>query len=94
MILDLPSRIVCCRMGLWLRRDSSLCLPHGLWVELNRKSAISHPSPLYAYSLWKNCNEFRPERFIEDPKPSPFIFTAFQAGPRICLGQNMAILGV
>jgi hypothetical protein len=45
-------------------------------------------------SLWKNCNEFRPERFIEDPKPSPFVFTAFQAGPRICLGQNMAMLGV
>jgi hypothetical protein len=44
-------------------------------------------------SLWENCTEFRPERFLENPKPSPFVFTAFQAGPRICLGQNMALLG-
>jgi hypothetical protein len=46
-----------------------------------------------AHSLWENCTEFRPERFLENPKPSPFVFTAFQAGPRICLGQNMALLG-
>lgn len=42
--------------------------------------------------LWENCLEFRPERFIENKKPSPYLFTAFQAGPRTCLGQNMAIL--
>ncbi|CAE7452525.1 CYP704B1 [Symbiodinium microadriaticum] len=43
-------------------------------------------------SLWKNCMEFRPQRFLDDPKPSPFVFTAFQAGPRMCLGQNLALL--
>lgn len=36
--------------------------------------------------------KFDPTRFIDKPKPSPFIFTAFQAGPRTCLGQNFAIL--
>jgi cytochrome P450 len=28
--------------------------------------------------LWENCNEFRPERFLENKKPSPYLFTAFQ----------------
>eukprot|EP00968_Pinguiococcus_pyrenoidosus_P028132 scaffold7650_cov439-Pinguiococcus_pyrenoidosus.AAC.1 len=43
--------------------------------------------------LWgEDCLEFRPERFLADTKPSPFIFTAFLAGPRMCLGQNLAYL--
>lgn len=58
--------------------------------------------------LWPNAHAFRPERFysrtvdgddsgvlskqITLSKPSPFLFIAFQAGPRTCLGQNMAIL--
>lgn len=42
--------------------------------------------------MWEDCNEFRPERFLENKKPSPYLFTAFQAGPRTCLGQNMALL--
>jgi cytochrome P450 len=33
----------------------------------------------------------RPERWIPFKEPSPFEFPVFQAGPRICLGQNMAI---
>lgn len=43
--------------------------------------------------LWgEDAEIFRPERFIDKPKPSPFVFTAFQAGPRTCLGQNFAML--
>jgi cytochrome P450 len=42
-------------------------------------------------TLWEDPLAFRPARFAS-AKPSPFVFTAFQAGPRICLGQNMAIL--
>ncbi|KAJ0098817.1 hypothetical protein Patl1_19994 [Pistacia atlantica] len=46
-------------------------------------------------TLWGNdAEEFRPERWLNEighfqPK-SPFIFTAFQAGPRICLGKDFA----
>ncbi|KAG7394888.1 hypothetical protein PHYBOEH_004512 [Phytophthora boehmeriae] len=37
--------------------------------------------------------EFRPERWLEMPKrPSAYELPAFQAGPRICLGMNMAVL--
>jgi cytochrome P450 len=43
--------------------------------------------------LWgPDAGEFKPERFLENMKPSPFVFTAFQAGPRTCLGQNFAML--
>ncbi|KAM4079829.1 hypothetical protein ACB094_09G144700 [Castanea mollissima] len=45
-------------------------------------------------NIWgKNCFEFLPERWIENgvcKQESPFRFPAFQAGPRICLGKDMA----
>lgn len=42
--------------------------------------------------LWgEDALEFKPERFLDKAKPSPFVFIAFQAGPRTCLGQNFAI---
>ncbi|PON59995.1 Cytochrome P450, E-class, group IV [Trema orientale] len=46
-------------------------------------------------SLWgDNAEEFRPERWLDENglfRPeSPFKFTAFQAGPRICLGKEFA----
>eukprot|EP00040_Diaphanoeca_grandis_P037289 m.242111 g.242111 ORF g.242111 m.242111 type:complete len:529 (-) comp33789_c0_seq4:118-1704(-) len=54
--------------------------------------------------IWgEDAEEFRPERFLtelssdheqkwEFNKPSPFKFTAFQAGKRLCLGVDMAYL--
>jgi cytochrome P450 len=42
--------------------------------------------------LWgEDALEFKPERFLDKARPSPFVFIAFQAGPRTCLGQNFAI---
>ncbi|KAG0607846.1 hypothetical protein M758_8G059500 [Ceratodon purpureus] len=47
-------------------------------------------------SLWgPDATEFRPERWIVNgvvQPESPFKFTAFQAGPRICLGKDSAML--
>uniref|UniRef100_A0A0A9EHW0 CYP704A10 n=1 Tax=Arundo donax TaxID=35708 RepID=A0A0A9EHW0_ARUDO len=45
--------------------------------------------------LWgADAEEFRPERWLDDDgvfvPESPFKFTAFQAGPRICLGKEFA----
>ncbi|KAL6882674.1 hypothetical protein ACP4OV_011364 [Aristida adscensionis] len=45
--------------------------------------------------LWgDDAEEFRPERWLDDDgvfvPESPFKFTAFQAGPRICLGKEFA----
>ena len=46
-------------------------------------------------SLWgKDAESFRPERWLDEngvfQQESPFKFTAFQAGPRICLGKDFA----
>jgi cytochrome P450 len=42
----------------------------------------------------KDCMEYRPERWIDTngtfQQESPFKFTAFHAGPRMCLGKEMA----
>lgn len=40
----------------------------------------------------EDCLDFKPERFLGKTRPSPFVYSAFQAGPRVCLGQNMAFL--
>lgn len=44
-------------------------------------------------ALWgPDAAEFKPERMSPEagPKPSPFKYIAFNAGPRTCLGQQMA----
>ncbi|OIV91478.1 hypothetical protein TanjilG_02096 [Lupinus angustifolius] len=46
-------------------------------------------------SLWgEDCEKFRPERWLDKngnfKNESPFKFTAFQAGPRMCLGKEFA----
>jgi len=41
--------------------------------------------------LYKDPLVFRPERWIPFEQPPPHEFPVFQAGPRICLGMDMAI---
>lgn len=46
--------------------------------------------------IWgQNCYEFLPERWLENGscrQESPFRFSAFHAGPRMCLGKEMAYI--
>ncbi|XP_059668287.1 cytochrome P450 CYP94D108 [Cornus florida] len=46
--------------------------------------------------IWgKDCYEFRPERWMENGtcrQESPFRFPVFHAGPRMCLGKDMAYI--
>ncbi|KAJ3687358.1 hypothetical protein LUZ61_016522 [Rhynchospora tenuis] len=47
------------------------------------------------YNWGPDAASFRPERWLNDgvfQNVSPFKFTAFQAGPRICLGKDSAFL--
>ncbi|XP_023732288.1 cytochrome P450 704B1 [Lactuca sativa] len=47
------------------------------------------------YNWGPDANQFNPERWLKDgffQNASPFKFTAFQAGPRICLGKDSAYL--
>eukprot|EP00924_Labyrinthula_sp_SR-Ha-C_P010389 snap_masked-scaffold_23-processed-gene-5.17-mRNA-1 protein AED:0.32 eAED:0.33 QI:0/-1/0/1/-1/1/1/0/541 len=54
----------------------------------------------YTYSLNRNPElypdpeKFDPERWIPFKEPSMYEFTAFQAGPRFCLGKDMAKLEI
>ena len=41
--------------------------------------------------LWKDPLRFDPQRFM-GKKPSQFKYIAFNAGPRLCLGMNLALL--
>ncbi|KAI4344862.1 hypothetical protein L6164_012049 [Bauhinia variegata] len=51
--------------------------------------------------LWgKDCHEFKPDRWFDEPwkddgvlkNVSPYKFAVFQAGPRVCLGKEMAFI--
>ncbi|PIA49873.1 hypothetical protein AQUCO_01300546v1 [Aquilegia coerulea] len=80
--------------------DPKICfsddtLPDGF--SLNKGDQICYQP--YAMGRMKfvwgdNAEEFRPERWLDDngifQPESPFKFTAFQAGPRICLGKEFA----
>ncbi|XBI22056.1 hypothetical protein VPH35_063120 [Triticum aestivum] len=76
---------------------SAEALPSGHEVRPGDKILVS----LYAMgrmeAVWgKDCREFRPERWIgEDGKPRyvpSYKFASFNAGPRTCLGKDMALV--
>ena len=44
-------------------------------------------------SIWgPTAREFNPDRWINTKTPSSFEYPAFHAGPRMCLGKNLAEL--
>lgn len=47
-------------------------------------------------NIWgKDCGEYKPERWLENgicKQESPFKFPVFHAGPRMCLGKDMAFI--
>ena len=48
-----------------------------LW-KVNISKAIIAELALLFIRFWKDCLDFNPDRFLNSPKPSPFVFTAFQ----------------
>ncbi|XP_004249316.1 alkane hydroxylase MAH1 [Solanum lycopersicum] len=72
-------------------------LPSGHRVSPNTKILISFYTMGRMESLWgKDCLEFRPERWITERgglkhEPS-YKFPAFLAGPRTCVGKEMAFI--
>lgn len=69
-------------------------------VAFNRPRIISIHVPCFAdvmgrsVAVWgPDAAEFKPERWLKLPiKPSPFVYPVFNAGPRTCPGQAMALL--
>eukprot|EP00164_Ancoracysta_twista_P000368 GFYU01000506.1.p1 GENE.GFYU01000506.1~~GFYU01000506.1.p1 ORF type:complete len:556 (-),score=171.65 GFYU01000506.1:195-1862(-) len=68
-------------------------LPNGMRVKAG-SYVLYHPYAMGRDTkLWgPDAAEFKPSRWIDQPKPSSYKFSAFQAGPRICLGQQMAFV--
>jgi cytochrome P450 len=50
----------------------------------------------HAPTRWTNSNEFRPERFVKQNEKlrAPFTFLPFGGGPRICIGNQYAMLQI
>ncbi|XP_031258241.1 cytochrome P450 704C1-like [Pistacia vera] len=80
--------------------DGKICfsddtLPDGFSVKKGDMVAYLPYAMGRMKALWGNdVEEFRPERWLNEngffQPASPFIFTTFQAGPRICLGKEFA----
>ncbi|KAL8469442.1 hypothetical protein ACS0TY_032332 [Phlomoides rotata] len=72
-------------------------LPSGNFIQENARVVISFYSVGRMESVWgKDCLEFKPERWITPAggikhEPS-YKFPAFNAGPRTCLGKEMAFI--
>ena len=60
-------------------------VPHGVRVTYHPYSCGRDPEAYAPDPL-----AVRPERWIGRTAPSPYAFPVFQAGPRVCLGQDMA----
>ncbi len=50
--------------------------------------AVAH----FRADLWKNPHEFRPERFLSEPSPSPFVYFPFGGGAQTCPARSFALM--
>ncbi len=61
-------------------------VPKGTGILLLSKGVHMRPD------LWANPEKFDPNRFIDPEKVIPYTFLSLSEGPRVCLGQNFALL--
>ncbi|KAJ3669206.1 hypothetical protein LUZ60_011156 [Juncus effusus] len=71
-------------------------LPDGTIIKKGWFMAYSAYAMARMEELWgKDCKEYKPERWLENGvfKPeNPFKYPVFHAGPRVCLGKEMAYI--
>ncbi|CAK7340304.1 unnamed protein product [Dovyalis caffra] len=72
-------------------------LPDGTFVGKGWSMEFSAYAMARLENLWgKNCNEFVPERWLDENgtyrQESPFKYPVFLAGPRMCIGKDMAFI--
>ena len=54
------------------------------------QSQVSKENEIESSNRCYRAHEFAPERFLSCCKPSHYKLTAFQAGPRVCMGEKLA----
>ncbi|KAL3637105.1 hypothetical protein CASFOL_019404 [Castilleja foliolosa] len=71
-------------------------LPDGTFIGKNWFMAYHTYAMGRMENIWgKDCCEYKPERWIENGvcrQESPFKYPVFHAGPRMCLGKDMAFI--
>lgn len=71
-------------------------LPDGTIVKKGNRVTYNLYAMARMPTIWgEDCNEFKPERWLKDGvfvQESAFKFAVFQAGPRICLGKELALI--
>ncbi|KAH7291660.1 hypothetical protein KP509_29G027100 [Ceratopteris richardii] len=72
-------------------------LPDGTKVFKGTQVAYNAFAMGRAARIWgRDCLEFQPERWLNEhgvfEPPNPFKYPVFQAGPRICLGKDLAFI--
>jgi cytochrome P450 len=71
-------------------------LPDGTVVRAGDRVTYNVFAMARMVDIWgEDCDEFKPERWLKDGvfvQESSFKFATFQAGPRICLGKELALL--
>lgn len=85
-----PPAVVMLRQAVKSVKLGRLSIPAG--TQLILPILVTHHDP----ALWGNdANEFNPGRFSEGIAKAarhPFAFLPFGSGPRICVGQNLALM--
>lgn len=85
-----------CAKDAWI--PSGEDVDSGVFVRAGTDIALSPFAMGRLTRVWgPDANEFRPERFLDAESGkllpmSPFRFCAFSAGPRVCVGQTLAML--
>ncbi|KAJ3100155.1 Protein kinase alk2 [Physocladia obscura] len=69
-------------------------LPDGTFIPNGATVSWSPYAMGRTEAIWgPTAKEFKPERWLQmERQPSPFDYPVFNAGPRVCLGKNMAEL--
>lgn len=94
----------CMRLYPPVQFDSKFALDNDLFPDMKTKVMKGTRVTYHPYAMgrmqeiWgKDCLEFKPERWLKDGvfvQENPYKYPVFQAGARVCLGKEMALMEI